>query len=66
MLITAFFQVNSLTGNLIYQWTGSNFSQIFTQPVYRTIIWRTVVMAATVTITDVIIALPFAFFLANI
>ena len=66
MLITAFFQVNSLTGNLIYQWTGSNFSQIFTQPVYRTIIWRTVVMAATVTITDVIIALPFAFFLAKL
>jgi len=66
MLITAFFQVNSLTGNLIYQWTGSNFSQIFTQPVYRTIIWRTVVMASMVTVTDIIIALPFAFFLAKL
>ena len=66
MLITAFFQVNSLTGNLIYQWTGSNFSQIFTQPVYRTIIWRTVVMAASVTVTDIAIALPFAFFLAKL
>jgi putative spermidine/putrescine transport system permease protein len=66
LLITAFFSVNSLTGNVVYQWTWSNFSQIFTQSVYGTIILRTVIMAVLVTITDALIALPFAFFIAKI
>ena len=66
LLITAFFSTNSLTGNIVYQWTWSNFSQIFTQSVYGTIILRTVIMAVLVTITDALIALPFAFFIAKI
>ncbi len=66
MLVTAFFTVNSLTGNVVYQWTWSNFSQIFTQGVYGQIILRTLLMAVVVTITDALVALPFAFFLAKI
>jgi putative spermidine/putrescine transport system permease protein len=66
MLVTAFFSVNSLTGNVVYQWTWSNFSQIFTQSVYGSIILRTLLMAVAVTITDAVIALPFAFFLAKV
>jgi putative spermidine/putrescine transport system permease protein len=66
LLVTAFFRVNSLTGNIAYQWTWSNFSQIFTQSVYGTIILRTVIMAVLVTVTDAVIALPFAFFIAKI
>ena len=66
MLITAFFSVNSLTGNVVYQWTWSNFSQIFTQSVYGSIILRTLLMAILVTITDALIALPFAFYLAKV
>ena len=66
MLVTAFFNVDSLTGNIIYQWTWSNFSQIFTQSVYGSIILRTLLMAMTVTITDALVALPFAFFLAKV
>ena len=66
MLVTAFFSIDSLTGNVVYQWTWSNFSQIFTQGVYGQIILRTVVMAVAVTVTDAIVALPFAFFLAKV
>jgi putative spermidine/putrescine transport system permease protein len=66
LLITAFFSTNDLTGNIIYQWTWSNFSQIFTQSVYHTIILRTLLMAIAVTLTDAVIALPFAFFIAKI
>ena len=66
MLITAVFSVNSLTSQIQYQWTGSNFSQIFTQSVYSTIIWRTVVMAVLVTLTDAVVALPFALFVAKV
>jgi putative spermidine/putrescine transport system permease protein len=66
MLVTAFFSVDSLTGNVVYQWTWSNFSQIFTQSVYGQIILRTVLMAIAVTLTDALIAIPFAFFLAKV
>jgi putative spermidine/putrescine transport system permease protein len=66
MLATAFFSTNSLTGNVIYQWTWANFHQIFTQSVYGQIILRTVIMAVAVTVTDAVIALPFAFFLAKV
>lgn len=66
LLITAFFSTNTLTGNIVYQWTWSNFSMIFTQGVYHTIILRTLLMAIVVTITDAIIALPFAFFVAKV
>jgi len=66
MLITAFFQVDSLTGQVVYQWTWSNFSLIVHQSVYWNIIWRTVVMAVLVTVTDALIALPFAFFVTKV
>ncbi|HVB71764.1 MAG TPA: ABC transporter permease [Acidimicrobiales bacterium] len=66
MLVTAFFSTNSLTGNIIYQWTWSNFQQIFTQSVYGQIILRTLLMAIVVTLTDAAIALPFAFYLAKV
>ena len=66
LLATAFFSTNSLTGNIIYQWTWANFTQIFTQSVYHTIILRTLLMAIAVTLTDALIALPFAFFIAKI
>jgi len=66
MLVTAFFSVDSLTGSVVYQWTWANFSQIFTQSVYGTIILRTLLMAIAVTVTDALVALPFAFFLAKV
>ncbi len=66
MLVTAFFQIDALTGNVIYQFTWSNFQQIFTQGVYGTIILRTLVMAVAVTLTDALVAVPFAFFLAKV
>jgi putative spermidine/putrescine transport system permease protein len=66
LLATAFFSTNELTGNIVHQWTWSNFSLIFTQSVYHTIILRTVLMAIAVTLTDAALALPFAFFIAKI
>jgi putative spermidine/putrescine transport system permease protein len=66
LLATAFFSTNELTGNIVYQWTWSNFDQIFTQSVYHTIVLRTVLMAIAVTLTDAALALPFAFFIAKI
>ncbi len=66
MLITAFWQTNAFTGNLEHIWSFSNFSEILTTSAYRTIIARTVGMAAGVTIVDAIIAFPFAYYMARV
>jgi putative spermidine/putrescine transport system permease protein len=66
LLITAFWQTNSFTNALEHSWNLQNFAQIFKTPAYRSIILRTVGMAAAVTVTDGIIALPFAYFMARV
>lgn len=65
MLVTAFWTVNPFTNTLVRSWTLSNFQQIFTGT-YLSVIGRTVLMAALVTITDAILALPFAYYLARV
>jgi len=65
MLVTAFWTVNPFTNVLEHSWTFTNFNQLFTST-YLTIIARTVEMAAIVTVTDIAIALPFAYYMARI
>ncbi|HVC85133.1 MAG TPA: ABC transporter permease [Solirubrobacteraceae bacterium] len=65
MLVTAFWTVNPFTNVLEHSWTFANFNQLFTST-YTTIIARTVEMAAIVTVTDAIIALPFAYYMARV
>jgi putative spermidine/putrescine transport system permease protein len=65
MLITAFWTVNPFTNTLQHAFTLSNFRQLFTGT-YLTIIGRTVGMAAVVTVTDAILALPFAYYMARV
>jgi putative spermidine/putrescine transport system permease protein len=66
LLITAFWSINPFTTNIDRTWTLSNFQQIFTTPAYRSDIGQTVAMAAEVTVTDAIIAFPFAYFMARV
>ena len=65
MLITAFWTVNPLTNVLEHTWSTANFKELFTST-YLSIIARTVAMAAIVTVTDAIIALPFAYYMARV
>ena len=65
MLITAFWQVNPFTNTLVHSWTLANFRQLLTGT-YLSIIGRTVGMAALVTVTDAVIALPFAYYMARV
>src|SRR5216683_685155 len=65
MLVTAFWTVNPFTNTLEHSWTLANFRQLFTGT-YLTIIGRTVGMAAIVTVTDALLALPFAYYMARI
>jgi len=66
LLITAFWQINPFTTNIERVWSLDNFTTIFTSPAYRAIILRTVGMAAAVTVTDTVVAFPFAYFMARI
>jgi putative spermidine/putrescine transport system permease protein len=65
MLITAFWTVNPITNQLQHSFSLSNFRQLFTST-YLSIIGRTVAMAAIVTVTDAILAFPFAFYMARV
>lgn len=65
MLITAFWSVNPFTNNLVHSLTLANFRQIFTST-YLTIIGRTLAMAAIVTVTDAVLAFPFAYFMTRV
>jgi putative spermidine/putrescine transport system permease protein len=65
MLITALWSVDPFTNNLHHQLTLQNFRDIMSAT-YLRIIWRTVVLAALVTITDAVLAFPFAYFMARV
>ena len=66
LFISALWSVESFSGKLIHSWTLDNFETLFTVPAYRTIALRTIGIAAAVTVTDALLALPFAFFAARI
>ncbi len=66
LLITAFWQINPFTTNIERVWSLNNFTTIFTSAAYRSVILRTVGMAAAVTVVDAAVAFPFAYFMARI
>src|SRR6476619_5375073 len=65
MLVTAFWSVDPFTNTLHHNLTLANFRQVFTAT-YLRIIWRTIELAALVTITDIVLAVPFAYFMARV
>jgi len=66
LLITAFWTIDTFTTKIIQVWNLDNFRIIITDPAYRLIIGRTVILAALVTITDALIAFPFAYYMARV
>ena len=66
LLITAFWQINPFTTSIVRTWNLGNFTTIFSSPAYRSVILRTVGMAAAVTVVDGIVAFPFAYYMARV
>ena len=66
LFISALWSVESFTGNLVHTWTLDNFKTLVDVPAYRTIALRTIGIAAAVTLTDAVLAVPFAFYAARI
>jgi len=66
LLVSAFWSINGFTLRLEHTWTLANFGTVIHGSAYRTIAFRTLWMAAAVTLTDAAIAFPFAYFMARI
>jgi len=66
LLITAFWTINPFTTQIVQAWNLDNFRIIVTDSTYWAIIGRTVIIAALVTITDGVLAFPFAYYMARV
>jgi putative spermidine/putrescine transport system permease protein len=66
LFVSAFWGVDPFTSKLIHHWSLDNFRTLRDSPVYRHVALRTVGIAAAVTVTDAIIAFPFAYFMARV
>jgi putative spermidine/putrescine transport system permease protein len=66
LLVTSLFTVDSFTNQLVREVGLQNFDEILTTPVYRRVMLRTILVAASVTVIDLALALPVAFYLAKV
>jgi len=67
LLASAFWHYDSeLTFAITKTFTFENFQQLLSDPTYRNIALRTILIAALVTITDAVIAFPIAFAMAKL
>jgi putative spermidine/putrescine transport system permease protein len=66
LLIASFWSLGELSGEIQRSFTLDNFKTIVEDPVYRTVTLRTVGIAAAVTVTDALLALPLAFYMSKV
>ena len=66
LLVASFWSLDDFTGLISHNLSTDNFKLIWQEPVYRKIVWRTVSIAALVTITDIVLAFPIAFYMARV
>jgi len=66
LLVTAFFTIDSFTGNVIYQFTLGNFQDMLTDPAYKNVVLRTLGIAIGVTLICSVLAIPMAIYMAKI
>jgi putative spermidine/putrescine transport system permease protein len=66
LFMSAFWRVDPLTSSIQRHWGLQNFQAMLHDPVYRKIAVRTVGISAAVTLTDVALAFPLAYYAARI
>jgi putative spermidine/putrescine transport system permease protein len=66
LFVSAFWQLDDFSGEIVKEPTFDNFRLLWENDVYRTIAFRTIGIAALVTVTDAILAFPIAFFMAKV
>src|SRR3954447_16168349 len=66
LFVSAFWTTNSFTSEVVKVWSTDNFRELFTTPVFRQVIWRSIVVALAVTVLCAVIAFPVAFYTARV
>ncbi|MFH8775299.1 ABC transporter permease [Streptomyces sp. NPDC017958] len=66
LFVSAFWTTNSFTSQVVKVWSTDNFHALFTTPVFRQVILRSVGVALAVTLLCVVIAFPVAFYTARV
>ena len=66
LFLTAFYQIDDFTGQVVKTFTLKNFSTLFTTSSYYQSVFRTISIALLVTALCLVIALPLAFFMARV
>jgi putative spermidine/putrescine transport system permease protein len=66
LFVAAFWRLDSFSGLVVQDFSLDNFRTLVENDVYRQIVVRTVLIAAAVTITDVLLAFPIAFYMAKV
>ena len=66
LLITAFWTTDTFTGQVRTEWTLDNIITVVTGSLYQTVTLRTLGIAVLVTVVDIVIALPIAYFMAKV
>jgi len=66
LFLSAFWSVDVFTSETVHNWGLQNFQTLLNGDVYRTITLRTVGLAAAVTLTDVVLAFPLAYYAARL
>jgi putative spermidine/putrescine transport system permease protein len=66
LFISAFWSVDPFTSEVVHKFSLANFSLIIHDPTYRRIAFRTLGIAAAVTVTCAVLAFPYAYFLVRV
>ena len=66
LLLSSFWDTDPFTSEVVHNFTLENFQRIIDTPVYRDVAWRTIKMAFLVTVADVVLAFPIAYYMARV
>jgi putative spermidine/putrescine transport system permease protein len=66
LLLSSVWDSDSFTGDVVRDFTLDNFRRIIETPVYRDVAWRTIRMAALVTVACAVLAFPVAYYMARV
>jgi putative spermidine/putrescine transport system permease protein len=66
LLASSFWRLDVFTTEIVHDWSFTNFHTLWEGEVYRNIVLRTAGVAAAVTVTDVFLAFPLAYYAARL
>jgi putative spermidine/putrescine transport system permease protein len=65
LFVYSFWSVDPFTSLTVHNWTLDNYRELWNGATYHTVALRTIIISAAVTVTDAVIAFPFAYFMAR-